>query len=509
MQTTPLLLGLDIGTTSIKAIVFDMEGQLVARASSLTPTHYPQSGRAEYDAETLWQTTLQTLRQLTAQLDRPERIASLAVASFAESGVSLDKHGQPTGPVIAWFDNRTAAQAAWLETTIGQERLFAVTGIALESIFGLCKWLWLREHLPEQAAATRRWLNMADYIAYRLSGVAATDFSLASRTLWLDLHRRQWSEDVLQWTETPRDLLAPLLPGGTQLGSILPDVGAATGLPVSAQIAVGGHDHVCAALALSVVEPGDMLNSVGTAEAVFLPLSRALTDPEIGRQGYSQGVHVGGQYYIFGGLYTSGACVEWFRDQLAGGADYSTLIQAASVVPTGSLGAFFLPHLRLANPPHLDPQARGAFIGLRADIGRGALFRALLEGLAYEVRSSLEPLLGHTGVTSLRHIDVTGGGAANELALRIKASVLNHPLRVADVHEATALGAAILGGVGAGLYPDVASAARSLHFSYTEIHPDHVSARYYDRAFRQVYQPLYTSLRPLHHQIAELVTSAD
>ena len=501
-MSDPLLLGLDIGTTTIKAIVFDPYGQTLAQASIRTPTHYPQPGWAYYEPEELWQSTLSALRQVTDQVAQPGRIAGLAVASFAETGVGIDGAGQPTGPAIAWFDSRTAAQATWLERTIGQERLFAITGIALEPIFGLCKWLWLRQHLPEQSARTRRWLNMADYIAFRLSGVAATDFSLASRTLWLDLHRRQWSDEVIRWTETPADLLAPLLPSGTHLGAILPAVAAATGLPATLQVAVGGHDHVCGALALGVVEPGDMLNSVGTAEAVFLPLRQALTDPEIGRQGYSQGVHVGGQYYIFGGLYTSGACVEWFRDQLAGGAPYDTLFAEAAATPVGSLGAFFLPHLRLANPPHLDPQSRGAFIGLRADHQRGALFRALLEGLAFEVRNSLEPLLTHTGLDGLRHIDVTGGGTANELAVQIKASVLNHSLRVTGVREATALGAAILGGVGAGIYPDLPNAVRSLRFAYREIGPEPAAASQYERAFRQVYQPLYAALRPLHHQIA-------
>jgi xylulokinase len=508
MQATPLLLGLDIGTTNLKAILFDLQGQMVAGASNRTPTHYPRPGWAHYEPEELWQATVATVRQVTAQVDDPHRIVGLAVASFAETGVMLDAHGQPVGPAIAWFDNRTAAQAAWLEQTVGQERLFAITGIALEAIFGLCKWLWVREHEPALAGRTRRWLNMADYLAYRLSGVQATDFSLASRTLWLDLHRRCWSEEILSWTQTPPDLLAPLAHSGTRLGPILPEVAAATGLPGTVHVAIGGHDHVCGALALGVTEPGDLLNSIGTAEAIFLPLAQPLTDPEVGRQGYSQGVHVGGQYYIFGGLYTSGACVEWFREQLAGGATYATLTAEAESVPVGSLGTFFLPHLRLANPPHLDAQARGAFVGLRAENGRGALFRAVLEGLAYEMRNSLEPLLDHAGFARLRHIDVIGGGAHNALALQIKASVLNHDLRVARVKEATALGAALLGGIAAGVYADLAEAASTVQISYDEVASHPPQAAFYDQAFRSVYRPLYSTLRSLHEQIHRLSTPA-
>jgi xylulokinase len=505
MTDAPLLLGLDLGTTSIKAVVFTVHGDTVAQAAVRTPTHYPRPGWAYYDPAELWQATLQSVRTVTAQVEDPRRIAGLAVASFAETGVLIDAHGQPVGEAIAWFDNRTADQAAWLAETLGQEQLFAITGIALEPIFSLCKLRWIRQHRPEQYAASRRWLNAADYIAFRLCGIPATDFSLASRTLWLDLHRRCWSEEILAWTETPRDLLAPLMASGTRLGPLLPEVAAITGLSPQVQVAAGGHDHVCGALALGVTRPGEMLNSMGTAEAVFLPLAAPLTDPRVGQQGYSQGVHVAGHYYVFGGLYTSGACIDWFRESLAGGADYATLIAEAAAVPPGSLGACFLPHLRLANAPYVDAQARGAFIGLRTDVQRGALFRAILEGLAHEVRNSLEPLLAHTGLPGVDPIHVIGGGAQNELALRIKASVLSQPLQVASVKEATALGAALLGGVAAGVYANLAEAVGQMRYHRVEVAPTAAEVDFYNATFQEVYRSLYATLRPLHHALGRLV----
>ncbi len=505
MPTAPLLVGLDIGTTSIKAIIFDPQGQTVAQASIRTPTHYPRPGWAYFEPEAIWQTTVHALRTAIRQLEQPAQIASISVASFAETGIPLDAHGQAAcAEAIAWFDNRTTAQAAWLAQRIAPERLFAITGISLQPIFGLFKLLWLRDHQPEVFARTRLWLNMADYIAYRLSGVAATDFSLASRMMGLDLHRRQWSEEILTVMGIAPSLLAPLQPSGTRLGSVLPDVAAATNLPISAQVAVGGHDHVCGALALGVTEPGNVLNSMGTAEAIFLPLAKPLTDPQVGAQGYSQGVHVGGAYYVFGGMYTSGACIDWFRENCTPDADYATLIHEAEQVPAGSLGAYFLPHMRMANPPHLDQLARGCFIGLRTDVKRGALFRAVLEGLAYEIRSTLEPLLIHTGLTSVQNIYVTGGGAYNELMMRIKASVLNQTLNVVSVKEATALGAALLGGMGAGIYADLPSALRQLRYTQEEIKPMPDEAKFYDAGFKNVYTKLYDTLRPLHHAIDAL-----
>jgi len=498
MDAPPLILGIDIGTTNIKTIAFDPTGATVAQASVRTPTHYPRPNWAYFDAEETWQAVVGGLRTVTSQVDA-RRIASIAVASYGETGVPLDAHGQPTYEAIAWFDGRTAPQADWLAQQIGHAHIFAVTGTALQPIFGLCKLLWLRDHAPEVLARTRCWLNMADYIAYRLCGVAATDLSLASRMLCLDLQRREWAADLLADVGLDPMILAPLQPSGTPLGLVLPAVAQVTGLPSSTQVAVGGHDHVLGALAVGVTQMGDMLNSIGTAEALFLPVDQPISDPQFGRQGYSQGVYAAGKYYLVGGLYTSGASVDWFRESFAANANYATLIAEAEQIAAGSLGAFFIPHLRLANPPHLDPLARGAFIGLHTDMKRGALFRALVEGLSYEVRHSLQPLLGYMGLPHLNKSYVAGGGAYNELYTRIKASILNHPLTVVSIKESTALGAAMVGGVGAGIYPDLPTALTQLRYDQQTIDPVAADAAFYDTAFQDVYQHLYNALRPLHH----------
>ena len=506
MTAEPILIGADVGTTNIKVLAFDRSGMAVARASSPTPTRYPKPGRAHHDAEELWASFAKTLREVTDRLDNPSRIAGVAVASFAEAAVPLDAEGRPTHDVIAWFDGRSRPQAERLGRDLGGDRLFALTGLSLQPIFGLCKLLWLKENEPDAFARTATWLNVADYMAFRLSGVPATDYSLASRTLALDLHRLQWAGDLLEEVGVPAGLFAPLRRGGSPLGPVTPEAAEETGLPGSARVAVGGHDHVCGALAVGVTEVGTMLNSLGTAEAIFLPLERPLTDPEVGRQGYAQGAHVAGEYYVFGGQYTSGASVEWFRDAFGGGADYDALIAEAEGVPPGSLGAFFLPHLRLANPPYDDPRSRGAFIGLSADVGRGALFRALLEGLAFDSRNSLEPLLKHAGVEELRAIYAIGGGAQNRLLMRIKATVFKQKITAIGVEEATSLGAAILGGIGAGVYADVPSALAELRYAERPIEPVVEEVPHYDEAFRRVYRGIYPALREVHHGIQDLKT---
>ncbi|MCB9106740.1 MAG: carbohydrate kinase [Anaerolineales bacterium] len=508
MADQPLLAGIDIGTTNIKAVIFEPTGSVVAGASVSTPIHYPQPGWAYYDPTELWQAAVTVLRQATDQIADTGRIVSVAVASAGEAAVPLDAQGRPTYDAIAWFDQRTQPQTEWLAHAIGQDRLFEISGLSLQPIFGLCKLLWIKENQPEAFARTVRWLNLADYIAYKLCGVPATDYSLASRTLVLDLQKLQWHEPLIREVGLRPDLFAPLCPSGAVLGHITPAAAQETGLPTTVQVAAGGHDHVCGALAVGVTQPGLMLNSMGTAEAIFLPLEKPLLDPTMGQQGYTQGAHVvGGQYYVLIGLYTSGACVDWLREIMGETTDFTGLIAEAEQVPPGSLGVCFLPHLRFANPPHDDPKGRGAFIGLSTDAKRGVLFRALLEGLAYEARYSLETLLAYPGMAPLQQTYISGGSTRNRLLVQLRATILNQPLIMVDVAEATSLGAAILGGLGAGIYADTTSVGNTIRHNRITIDPVPDNVPVYNAYFEQVYKHIYASLRDLHHRVYQLQQS--
>ena len=269
-------------------------------------------------------------------------------------------------------------------------------------------------------------------------------------------------------------------------------------------MSTGGLDHVCAALALGVTEPGTALISSGTAEVIFVPVAEPLRDAQVGAQGYAQGAHVAGGYYVTGGLYTAGACLEWFRTAAAAGVSYDTLIAEAEEAPPGSLGVVFLPHLRLANPPHDDPRSRGAFLGLNGDVGRGVLLRAVLEGLAFEARGSLEPMLAFIGQPALGTIIATGGITRSRLQMQIRASVLNRTIEAADMDEATALGAAVLAGIGAGVFASAADANARLRYTRTAIDPDPALAALYEHLYHRVYQKLYPAVRDLHHAIYDV-----
>jgi xylulokinase len=503
-----LLLGLDVGTTSVKAVVYQTDGIAVAVSSLPTPTHVPRPGWAFYRPDELWQTVVAAIRGALADVPNPEEIASVAVASFGESGVLLDASGSATTDSIAWFDTRTRPQAQWLADRIGKDELFARSGLSLQPIFSLNKLLWHREHELGAWSRSVRWLMIADFIAFRLSGESATDLSLASRTLVLDLRKKRWDERTMAQAEIDPALMASLVPGGTPLGHVTSGAAALTGLPVTAVVASGGHDHVCGALAAGVTRSGQMLNSLGTAEAVFLPIEQPLADPKAGRQGYTQGAHVvGGGYYAFAGQYTSGASIEWLREVLGATAEaieYHGLSASAERVPAGSLGVLFLPHLRLANPPYDDPRSRGALIGLTMDSGRDVITRAIFEGLALESRNTLQPLLAYPEVSAPQSVVAIGGGTRSSLLMRVKASVTNLTHLVARAEEATALGAALLGGLGAGVYEDVDDAVSAMRYGQYEVAPEPNDVLVYETIYTEVYRRFYPAVAPLSQTISDL-----
>ena len=502
----PLLAGVDAGTTRIRALVFTPTGRVVGEGSRPTPVEHPRPGWAQHDPEALWQATCGALREATERLDRPGSIAGVAVASLGEAFIALDDAGQPTCPTIAWYDERPTAELAWLGTEIGAPRLHALTGLSPDPTFSLCKLLWLTANDPEALARTVRWLNVGHYLAWRLCGEMTCDLSLASRTLALDLQRHRWAEDLIHAVGLAPGLFAPIRPAGALLGRVTREAAAATGLPTGCAVGVAGHDHIVGALAAGALAPGVLLNSLGTAEALTLALDGPAPDPELGRRGYSQGVVEVAEpvHYVFGGFPASGACIEWYRALLGADLPHAQLIAEARAVPPGCHGATFVPDLRGRISPLPDPLARGAWFGLSAAATRATLYRAVLEGLAFEARLTVDSLIELPGLPRIRSVRAIGGNTRNDLLMAIKASVYARPIVAAEMAEATALGAALLGGLAAGVFPDLASALAGLDTSYREIAPVEDWIERYDAHHRTVYRPAYAALRPLHHAASGL-----
>lgn len=500
----PLLAGLDLGTTTIKALICRPDGEVVGLASVPTPSHSPRTGWVDHDPEALWQAAAAALRQSLAQTAEAGRVVGIAVASVGETVIALDAQGRPVADAMAWFDGRAQSQIDAIFAQLGEERIFAVTGLPQLPIWGLAKFRWLQENQPDAARRTAHWLNLADYIAFRLSGQMVMDHSLASRTLGLDLTQREWAVDFVQEMGVDPRILPELAPSGVAIGSVTPEAAALTGLPGSAQVSTGGHDHICGAFALGVTRPGMLLDSMGSAEAGLVTLDQPVQDGEFGRRGYSQGVHVAGGYYALGGIYVSGVAVDWLRNRVTGETPYEILIQEASQVAAGSQGVTFLPRLRLANPGLTEKYPRGAFVGLTDTAHRGVLFRAVLEGLCFEYRHSLERLLDLADFGPVEQVLVTGGSIRNRLWLQIKASVLDQPLQIVHEEECTALGAAMLAGIGAGVYRSAEDAIAQVQLPTTRIEPHGPEAAQYAQTYHRIYLPMADALAPIHAAIHEL-----
>ncbi|MFT4036764.1 MAG: FGGY family carbohydrate kinase [Thermomicrobiales bacterium] len=503
-----LLLGLDVGTTSVKAVVYRPDGLAVASASASTPTHVPRPRWAYYRADELWAAVVDVIRRAIAQISDPSQIVSVAVASVAEAGVLLDADGEATVDIVAWYDTRTKPQSDWLGEHIGETALFERTGLSLQPIFSLCKMLWYREHEPEAWKRSVSFLLIDQYIAFKLSGERGAEPSQASRTMLMNLHELRWDDWILDKAGIDERMLPPLVSSGTRIGTVTAKAAGETGLPQTAQVATGGHDHVCGAFAAGVTRPGQMLNSLGTAEAVFLPTSAPLTDPIAGTQGYTQGAHVaGGGYYVFGGQYTSGACIDWMRRLLGDGSDplaYDEAIAGAGRAPAGSNGVLFLPHLRMANPPYVDSRSRAAVVGITVETGRDELARAVLEGIAFETVSTYLPLAAYPQVTMPQSAVAIGGGTRNKLLMQIKASLSGLPYAILDAEEATALGGALLGGVGAGVYANADEAIAAMQYGQSEVLPNADDARVYEEIRREIFRELYPALAPISQAISDM-----
>ena len=496
------LLGIDVGTTNCKALVFDTAGVQRAAASAPTPVNYPRPGWAEHDPEALWQAVVAVVRQALGHVD-PARVRGVAVASMAEAGLLLDVAGRPVTPFIAWYDSRSDRQyRRWLDQ-FGDQRFLPIAGNRPNPIFGAFKLQWLRDNEPDAYAAAARWLHVADYIAFRLCGVQATDYSLAARTMLFDLPNLCWSDALIAAAGLRADLLPAAVSAGTQLGDVTPAAAAATGLAAGVAVGCGGHDHICGAFAAGAYQEGAGLDSMGTSEVAFLPLD-TLRLSAAGGVRCSFNAHVArGKYCVTKGIHSSGAAIAWAARVLelgeAGVASYERMQVAAAQAPPGSRGVFFL--------PRLAPIERGAFIGLTAAAGPAELARAVYEGLAYEWRAYLEAIEQATG-SHASTITLIGGAAQTALWVQIKADVLGRPLHVLDLKESTALGAALLAGLAAGVFRDDAAALAGLRHAARVVAPDPRHAALYDRCYREVYQQLAPALAEAQRAIEDLGLAA-
>ncbi|MDZ8221494.1 xylulokinase [Nostoc sp. ChiVER01] len=484
---TDIVVGLDLGTGGVRAIAVDLQGQIIAQSTRSYPLLTPQPGWTEQNSSDWVEASLDALFDVTQQLNG-HRVIALGLSGQMHGMVALDADGKAIRPAILWNDQRTGKAVAEIEAAIPRQELIQRTGNPAITGFQLPKLLWLRTEEPQ--AYTRLWqiLLPKDYLGYVLTGEAVTEPSDASGVGCLNLANRQWDTDILHPLNINPALFPPVIESTAIAGRLKPEIAARVGLPAGLPIVAGGGDNAAAAIGLGIsssnLSRGSL--SIGTSGVIFAPCNHPIPDAE-GRVHLF--CHVDGGYHLLGVTLAAGGSLRWYRDTFAPQISYTDLMDMAERSQPGARGVLFLPHLAGERSPHLDPDTRGAFLNLSLAHTQADITRAVLEGVAFSLRSALEVI---SAIAPLAQLLATGGGARSHIWLQILADILQTKLIAPKAEEGAAYGAAILAMVGIGVYPNLETALKILPPDSNVVQPQ--ANLLYEAGFNR-YKLLYDTLK--------------
>lgn len=507
-MSSAIFIGLDVGTSGTKAIAMNDGGEVLASALKEYPLHSPKPNWAEQDPADWKRAALEALQELGAKISRAE-VRAIGLTGQMHGSVFLDKDNNVLRPALLWCDQRTAEQCATITSRAGgEEALVAMVCNPALAGFTAPKILWLRDNEPDLYEKTTRILLPKDYIRWVLTGEYATDVADASGTLLFDVKQRCWHRELMGLLDIEASLMPPAFEGPEITGYLSPQAAESTGLSAGIPVVAGGGDQAAGGVGCGIVRPGIVSSSLGTSGVVFAFSDDVCVDPK-GR------VHtfchaVPGKWHVMGVMLSAGGALQWYRNTLcreemekakANGVDaYEYITQAAADVPPGAEGLLFLPYLTGERTPHKDPDAKGAFLGLSLRHNKAYMARAVLEGVAYGMRDSLD-IMREMGVP-VSVSRVSGGGARSALWRRILADTGRIPIARINVEEGPAFGAAILAGVGAKTYNTVEEACDAI-IRETERHaPDEACADLYDGWLAE-YRNAYNALAPIYKRIGK------
>jgi xylulokinase len=491
-----LFLGIDVGTGGTRALAIDEGGRIVASATSEhVPFASPQTGWAEQDPRDWWRAAGEAVR---AVLSRPGidagAIRAVGLSGQMHGSSLLDARGEVVRPALLWCDQRTDVECREITDRVGAARLIELTLNPALTGFTLPKLLWVRKHEPALWSTVRSVLLPKDYVRYRLTGEKATDVADASGTLLFDVGGRKWSREMLDAMELDPSLMPRAYESPEITSSVSPDGASATGLRAGTPVVAGGGDQAAGAVGMGIVRPGAVSATIGTSGVVFAATDWPVLEPEGRIHAFCHAVP--GRWHVMGVTLGAGLSLRWIRDLIGAGPDdgrdpYDRLTEAAASVPAGSDGVLWAPYLMGERTPHLDPHARAALVGLAASHTRGHVVRAVLEGVAFSLQDSftiLDQMRVPVGAVRLG-----GGGARSPLWRQIQADVYGHAVETVEAEEGAAYGAAILAGVGGGVWKTVDEACDQIVRVAARVEPveaDRVTlARQYQR-FRALYPAL-------------------
>ena len=502
------VIGIDLGTSGTKTVLFDLNGTVIASATIEYPMYQPQNGWAEQDPDDWVSAGYQTIRAVIQKSGvSPKEIAGVGISGQMHGLVMLDENGNSLRRSIIWCDQRTAAECVEITERVGYDRLIAITANPALTGFTASKILWVRNNEPEVYAKCRHILLPKDYLRYKLTGEFATEVSDASGMQLLDIPNRRWSDEVLKALDIDADLLGKVYESPEITGYINEAASQVTGLTVGTPVVGGAGDNAAAAVGVGVVADGRAFTTIGTSGVVFAHTDNISIDPK-GR------VHtfccaVPGAWHVMGVVQSAGLSLQWFRNQFCQEEiaqakqqkvdPYFLMDKMAAEIPIGSNRLLYLPYLMGERTPHLDPDARGVFFGLSAMHTKSDLIRSVMEGVTFALTDCVN-ILREMGVR-FNEMLACGGGGSSSLWREMLAGCFNLPVRTAKSKEGPALGVAILAAVGTGIYPDVPSACKAMVSLNEPQLPANVDS--YKKAY-DVYKTLYPVLKDSFKSLSAL-----
>ena len=499
------VMGVDIGTTGCKALVFDTEGEVLGSGFKEYGIICPRANWAEQDPEQVWQYAQDVMAQAVAESGRKDIIA-ISLSVQGDAIIPIDKKGRPLYNALLGMDYRSWEQAQACAQVIGGQKLFRITGMRPHPINSLTKIMWLKQNEHDIYNTTWKFTTYADFLLLKLTGVAAIDYSMASRTMAFDLELRDWSGEVLTAVDIGKAVFSKAVPSGTVLGPILQQVAERVGVSQKAVVVAGGHDQACAALGAGVIDENIALDSHGTAEVVSTTLIQPVLTDLMYDSFYPCYYHViPDRFFTFALNHVGGILLQWYRDQFeaaevseakATGVDsYEAIIGR---IPRGPSPVMVMPHFNGSGTPWCDTRSRGAIVGLTLATTRHDIVKGIMESLTYEMRMNLE-ILDQAGL-SIKYLRCVGGAARSPVWLQLKADITGCQVTTLQTREAACLGAALIAGTAVGVYKTLSEAVEIAVVLDKVYSPAMKMNEQYDKRY-ELYQKLYPALREFNHEL--------
>ncbi len=493
------LLGIDLGTSSVKVTIIDERGQALGTGSRGYPINTPQPGWAEQDPETWWQATVSAVHEAMCYVERPF-VRAIGLSGQMHGTVLVDSTYAPLGPAIIWPDQRSAAEASEITAQVGADRLARIAGTAPATGFLAATLLWMARNDPKRLGRAYSCLLPKDYLRLRLTGLIASEPTDASGTALLDVSQRHWSPDLVGLLDLPHYLLPNLLEPASRAGTLTQAAADALDLPVGTSVVAGCADQVAQAVSHGLIDPGVGSVTIGTGGQLFIPMDGPLPDQQLRLHLFCHAPS--NRWYLLGAMLAAGLSLRWLRDLVGwtNRADaYEKLAALAAETPPGAEGLIFLPYLAGERSPLMDAAARGCFVGLTPRHGLGHMARAVMEGVAFALRQILD-IMARLNVPVYQLV-ASGNGLANPIWRQIVSDILVRPLHYAEHGQQASIGAALVAGIGVRLFTTYREAHEAVAVRYSIAEPDPTRVRLYSAQYEQ-FANVYPALQSVMHRLS-------